>query len=287
AETTQLGDQLFRILNAAERYLISACSTVGVCSRWPWRNHDGLGLLAISQCLPQNFRHERHGWVQQAKNYIKNAPQNHLGVASGSRYAIPCNLRLSNFQIPVTQLVPCEVVKQLIRASKLVIIQVSIHAHAHVFGAIENPPVSIGQLIAIRQSIDASAIHQRNLRGVEQFRGKVACRSCRVAAQRQVRAWVSTASKRKAQRISTVITHPVHWVNAVAQRLRHLTAMLITHQTVQIEIPERNLWAAFCPLPQQLWGLSSSESSEHHHARYPEEDNVVAGNQNVSWVELL
>src|SRR5699024_4861483 len=97
----------------------------------------------------------------------------------------------------------------------------------------------------------------------------------------------STASKRKAQRISTVITHPVHWVNAVAQRLRHLTAMLITHQTVQIEIPERNLWAAFCPLPQQLWGLSSSESSEHHHARYPEEDNVVGGNQNVSWVELL
>src|SRR5699024_2475299 len=111
------------------------------------------------------------------------------------------------------------------------------------------PYTTLFRSIAIRQSIDASAIHQRKLRGVEQFRGKVACRSCRVAAQRQVRAWVSTASKRKAQRISTVITHPVHWVNAVAQRLRHLTAMLITHQTVQIEIPERNLWAAFCPLP--------------------------------------
>src|SRR5699024_8194434 len=157
---------LFRILNAAERYLISTCSTVGVCSRWPWRNHDGFGLLAISQCLPQNFRHERHGWVQQTKNYIKNAPQNHLGVASGSRYAITWNLRIRNYKIPVTQRIPCEVVNQLMCASKLVIIQVSIHAHAHVFSAIENPPVSIGQLIAIRQSIDASTIHQRKRRGV-------------------------------------------------------------------------------------------------------------------------
>src|SRR5699024_145864 len=128
---------------------------------------------------------------------------------------------------------------------------------------------------------------QGTLRGVERLRSKVACRNCRVAAQRQVRAWFSAASKRKAQRISTVITHPVHWVNAVAHRLRHLSAMHITHQTVQIEIPQRNLWASSCSLPLQRWGLSSSESSEHHHARYPDEDNVVAGNQNVSWVELL
>src|SRR5699024_9273960 len=204
----------------------------------------------IGQCLPQDFGDKRHGWVQQAKYYIQHASQHDLRVTAGYRLPVAWNLRLSNLQVPVAQLIPRKVVEQLIGTSELVIIQVSINAHAHIFGAVQDPAVGISQLIAVRQSVNACAIHQRELGGVKELGCKITCRSCCVAAQRQVRARVSTARKSKAQRISTVITYPVHWVNAIAQRLRHLPAVLITNSAMQVQVLKWSLRAVFFTLTQ-------------------------------------
>src|SRR5690625_6050979 len=100
-------------------------------------------MLAIGQCLPQDFGDKRHGWVKQSKYYIQHASQHDLRVTAGYRLPVAWNLRLSNLQVPVAQLIPRKVVEQLIGTSELVTIQVSINAHAHIFGAVQDPAVGI------------------------------------------------------------------------------------------------------------------------------------------------
>ena len=56
---------------------------------------------------------------------------------------------------------------------------------------------------------------------------------------------------------------------------------------MQVEVLERNLRAAIGALTQKLWGLGAGEGAEHHHARDPEEQDVIGRNQHISGIELL
>ena len=53
-----------------------------------------------------------------------------------------------------------------------------------------------------------------------------------------------------------------------------LFAELIAHKTVQNDGVER-------------WNAIHSKETKEHHARYPEEQDVIACNQNAGWIELL
>ena len=178
-------------------------------------------------------------------------------------------------------------VEQLVCFSELVIIQVCIHLGADLFGAVKDPPVGVAKLVAVGQRSYASAIHEGKLGGVEKLGGEVTGGRCSIRAQRQVHTRVGTASKGKAQGVCAVVTHPIHRVNAVAQRLRHLAALLIANQAVQVKILKWNLRATIGALPQKLWGMGASEGTKHHHAGHPEEQNVIGGDQHVGGIELL
>lgn len=130
-------------------------------------------------------------------------------------------------------------------------------------------------------------VHQRKLGCVEQLGGKVTGALCRVFTDRQVDAWVSATGKGEAQRIRAVVLHPIHRIDAVAQRLGHLAAVLIANQAVQEEVGEWNLWASILAFAQKFWGFLGCKGAEHHHAGNPEEQDVVGGDQHGGWVELL
>ena len=178
-------------------------------------------------------------------------------------------------------------VEQLVGLSKLVVIQVVIHLGTDLFGAVKDPPVGVAKLRAVRQRGHSSTVHERELGGVKELGSKVAGSRGGVGAKRQVHAGVGAAGKGKAQRIRTVIAHPIHRVNAVAQGLGHLAALLIADQAVQVQILERNLRAAIGALTQKLRGVAAGKGAEHHHASYPEEQDVVGGDQHVGGIELL
>ena len=54
-----------------------------------------------------------------------------------------------------------------------------------------------------------------------------------VGAERQVHARVGAAGQGEAERVGTVFGHPVHGIDAIAQRLAHLPAMFVAHQAVE------------------------------------------------------
>ena len=75
------------------------------------------------------------------------------------------------------------------------------------------------------------------------------------------------------QRVQRDAVHDVEGVQAVAPRLGHLGALGVAHQAVDIDGAERHV---------------AGEAQRHHnHPRHPEEDDVVAGHQDIRGVEAL
>ena len=114
-------------------------------------------------------------------------------------------------------------------------------------------------------------------------------------AHRQIRTRVRATGEGEAQRVGAVIAHPIHRVDAVAQGLGHLAAVLVADEAVEEDILERHLRAPITGSLVLAIGLAVQrgalervrEGSEHHHAGDPEEQNVVASNQHGGWVEFL
>ena len=77
----------------------------------------------------------------------------------------------------------------------------------------------------------------------------------------------------EAQRIRAVLVDDLQRVDAVAERLGHLAALRVAHQTVDKDGLER--------------GLAHVLHTGEDHARNPEEDDVVAGDQRIGRVEIV
>ena len=75
----------------------------------------------------------------------------------------------------------------------------------------------------------------------------------------------------KAKGVSTVLFNHLYRINGVPQRLRHLTALRVANQTVDVNRSERNITFEF--------------QTHHDHTCNPEEDNIVTSYQVTSWVE--
>ncbi len=194
-------------------------------------------------------------------------------------------LHFGQLEVPVTEFVPGEVVQRLAGAAELVAVEGRIHFGANLFHAAQNPAVGLGQLTGRRQRGRAGSVHQREPGGVEQLGGEVAGGSGVILADRQVTAGTGTAGQREAQRVGAEQLHPVQRVDAVAAGLAHLAAVLVADQAVQEDVLERHLRPALTAGGDRL--VARHERPEHHHARHPEEQDVVAGDQNACRIELL
>src|SRR5699024_799254 len=109
--------------------------------------------------------------------------------------------------------------------------------------AVEDPAVRVGQLFARRQLADLRAVHERKLGGVVQLRREVTGGLRGVLTNRQVRTWIGATGQGEAQRVSAVVAYPVHRIDAVAQGLGHLAAVLVANETVEEDVLERHLRA--------------------------------------------
>ena len=76
-------------------------------------------------------------------------------------------LYLGQFQIPVAEFIPGEVVQRFAGAAEFIDVEGRIHLGTHLFGPTQNPPVGIGQLVERRQRCRRRAVHQREARRVE------------------------------------------------------------------------------------------------------------------------
>jgi len=84
----------------------------------------------------------------------------------------------------------------------------------------------------------------------------------------------------EAQAVGAVLVDQVERVGRVAQRLRHLAALLVADDAGEIDVVERN------PLLDGRAGAHEFEAG-HDHARDPEEDDVRAGHERARRVEII
>ena len=105
-----------------------------------------------------------------------------------------------------------------------------------------------------------------------------------VLADGQIAAGAGAAGKGEPQCVGAELLHPVQWVDAVAPRLAHLAAELVADQAVQENVGERHLRPALSVQGDR--GIVGDERTEHHHPGHPEEQDVVAGDQNACGIEL-
>ncbi len=122
--------------------------------------------------------------------------------------------------------------------------------------------------------VDGGAVHQREPGGVPDLVGEVAGRLDPVLADRHVRAGVGAAGQGEADGVGAVGVHPVQRVHRVGVGLGHLLAVLVADQAGERDGVEGR-------------DAVHRVQAEHHHPGDPEEDDVVAGEQDVGRVELL
>ena len=186
-------------------------------------------------CLPQHLGDERHDRVQQLEQRVQDSSKN----CGGMRDTF-CKLHFSELEVPVAELVPCEVVQRFACAAELVVVQRRIHLGANLFHPPQNPAIGIGQLGDIGQWCRAGAVHQREPGGVEKFGGEVARGAGVVLTDGQVTAWAGAAGQGEPQRVRTEGLDPVQRIDPVAARLAHLATELVADQPVQEHVSERH-----------------------------------------------
>ena len=71
-----------------------------------------------------------------------------------------------------------------------------------------------------------------------------------------------TDDERKAPRVGAVFFYHVQRINDIAERFRHFSALPVAHESVQVDIFERD--------------LAAQERAHEYHACDPEEKNVIS-----------
>ena len=141
-------------------------------------------------------------------------------------------------------------------------------------GLAQNPAV---ERLASGRRIEAgdadAAVHLGEARGVPKLGREIAIaldarlRELDVAPLRRHR------RQREAQGVGAVAVDQVQRVDDVALRLRHLRALLVADEGVDVDVAERH--------------FVHEVQAHHHHPGDPEEDDVEAGDEHVGRIEAL
>ena len=164
AEPANLGHQFLHIGNPLCGNLIQAYpGRLG-----PVGDHQS---LLVGQRLPEGLGDERDHRVQQPQQRVQRRRQHGRGVRDPLG-----ELRLGQFDVPVAEFVPCEVVERLAAAAELVVVERRIDFRANLFQPPEDPSVGVGELGRRGHGRQLSAVEERVTGGVEQLGAEIARR---------------------------------------------------------------------------------------------------------------
>jgi hypothetical protein len=110
-----------------------------------------------------------------------------------------------------------------------------------------------------------NAVHLGEAEGVPELRGEVAVAGDALGRQLQVAAHGGHRGQREAHGVGAEFVDEVEGVEDVAQALRHLLALLVADEGVDIDGVEGD--------------LADDGQLHHHHPGDPEEDDVEAGDE--------
>ena len=152
----------------------------------------------------------------------------------------------------------------------------------HVLGGLPDGPVQLredpavgdlelipgGQLVLLFREV-----HHHVAAGVPELVGEIAHGLAALHVEAHIVAGAVAGDHVHAQGVGTIAVDHFQRINAVAQRLGHLAALVVAHQTVDQDRMEGR--------------LSGVLVGGENHPGNPERNNVVAGDQHVSGIEVI
>ncbi len=237
----------------------------------PGRKHQEAGApLGGGELRPQLLGDEGHEGMEQLQRPVEHEAGHGAGL--GRRRCVAAGKdRLDQLEIPVAIDVPDEVIDgagRLVEAEGL-----------QGLGDGGKRPLALAGDPAVQRHlgggrIEAGArhafVHLGEARGVPQLGGEVAIALDAGRAELDVAPLRRHGGQGEAQRVGAVGVDQVEGIDDVPLRLRHLLALLVADQRVDVDVAEGH--------------LLHHVQAHHHHARDPEEDDVEAGDQHVGRV---
>ena len=219
--------------------------------------------------------------MQQLQQVVEHEPE-HVARGPGGGRAGPirgsAQRDLGQFEVPVAELVPGEVVERLAHPGELEPLEVRVHLGGHGGQPGQDPTVGYGQRRGVRQHPrHPRPVTKREPCRVPQLVAEVARASRPLVADRDVAARVGPPGQGEPGGIRTETVDPVDRVHRVAARLGHLLAGCVADQAVQRDVTERD-GVAGIPVRHRV-------HAEHHHPGDPEEQDVVAGDEHAGRIE--
>ena len=237
----------------------------------PGADHDAFSVMG--QCLIDFFRNKRHVGMQQFHGAGQHGHQYLLGRCPGFFPGFAVQPRLDQFNIPVADLAPDEIIHGTAGFAQFKLIQQRGHIRSHILHAGKDPLIRQFVRRPFRVGLIAFQIHQREAGSVPDFIGKVTGGFQTAPVETHVVAGRIAGDQHEAQGIAAILFDHLQRIDTVAQGFAHLTALLIPHQAVNEHPVKGNVLHKF--------------HAHDQHAGHPEEDDIVAGHQYAGGIELF
>ena len=231
-------------------------------------------ITGVRQMLPQMFSNKRHERVKKCQHACQ-CMNKYILCNLSVLIVRPIETVLSQFNIPVTEIIPGEVINVISGCPQFKLIQVPAYIFNGTVEAVENPAVCQSKIRRVRNEgfLIIVQIHNGKLSGIPQLIGKVTVSFYLFIVETHIIAWCITGYQSEAQRIGAIFINNFQRINAIAKGLGHLTALRVANQTMDKYVSERHFMHKF--------------HGHEHHTGYPEEDDVIAGYQSTGWIPSL
>ena len=239
---------------------------------WPCRGDQRPVAAAVGQLLPQLLGDEGHDRMQQVKQLIQR-PRRRRPSFGFRRFVVAFEDRLHEFQIPVAKRAPGEMIKGSRRVVEPISLQRPGHRRLGVADLADDPAVDRLPGGGGIEAVDGRAfVHLAEPRRVPELGDEIAVAFDPAFREADVAALGGKGGEREAERIGAEFIDQFQRVDDVALGFRHLLALFVAHQGMDVDRMERHL---------------VHEMQAHHHPGDPEKDDVETGNQHVGRVIAL
>ena len=210
--------------------------------------------------MPQLFGDEGHEGVKHDQNLVEHP--------SGNRLCFFINLALDQFQIPVAELIPDKVIKDIRHPIEAQFLERLVERGERCRDFANDPAVDrTGRGRRLNALAAANAISLCKARCVPELGRKVAIALNPLFIHLHIAALAFHRRHKEAQGIRAILINQTKRIDDIALGLGHFLPVRRAHQPMQIERAPGH--------------VLHEVNALHRHARIPEEEDVKAGNENV------
>mmetsp|Transcript_21638 Transcript_21638/g.62991 ORF Transcript_21638/g.62991 Transcript_21638/m.62991 type:complete len:366 (+) Transcript_21638:365-1462(+) len=248
----------------------------------PRRDHDR--VMGARKLLPERLGHKRHEWVEKAQAGVEDVDQDPPGLQL--LFRAPTHPRLGRLDVPICVLVPHELVDLLPDVGHAVLLESLSDGVNELVALGDDVALGHGKRVQLllghgpchREGLElvlvqALEVAQKVAASVPELVREVAVSLDLLHGERNVLPRSHARHQGVAERIRAVLVDGVQRVNDVALGLAHLLPLGVAHEAVHVDHLEGR--------------LARELDAHHHHARDPEEDDVVPGFKDRRRVELV